>query len=116
MVYVEPLIAAVTPLGKPVTVAPVAVPPIVKLIFTGEFTHTTGELFPELNEIDGDWAVIVPLAEVGLQVPVVVIVYVKLPVAVGEPLMVNWLPTKLLVTPAGKPVTKGPLEVPLPTL
>jgi len=41
MVNVDPVIAQVTPLGKPVTVAPVAVPPKVYVILVIDaLTHT----------------------------------------------------------------------------
>ena len=63
-----------TPAGKPVAVAPVAEPPSVKPILTGTFTHADGELLPVLRLIVCACTFIVPVALVGLHVPVVVTV------------------------------------------
>jgi hypothetical protein len=54
--------------------------------------------------------VIVPVNETGAQPPVVVTVYV--PDAVGVPVIVKTPPARLLVTPAGSPVTVRPVAVP----
>ena len=45
----------------------------------------------------------------GGQPPVVVTVYVNVPLTVGVPLMVNKFPDHEGVTPAGKPVTVAPV-------
>ena len=53
--------------------------------------------------------VIVPVVVAGGQPPVVVTVYVNVPLAVGVPLIVTTFPAQDPVTPAGKPVTVAPV-------
>ena len=97
----------VTPAGKPVTVAPVApvVPRVIVVI--GELIQTVW-LVPGATVFKGV-TVIVPVVVAGGQPPVVVTVYVNVPLAVGVPLMVTTFPAQEPVTPAGKPVTVAPV-------
>ena len=58
--------------------------------------------------------VMVPIVVAGGQPPVVVTVYVNVPLAVGVPLMVTTFAAQEPVTPAGKPVTVAPVAPVVP--
>ena len=107
MVTTFPAQEPVTPAGKPVTVAPVA--PVVAsvILINGELIQTV-RLMPVATVFNGV-TVIVPVVVAGGQPPVVVTVYVNVPLAVGVPLMVNTFAVQEPVTPAGKPVTVAPV-------
>ncbi len=97
----------VTPAGKPVTVAPVA-PVVAKvMLVNGELIQTVW-LMPAATVFKGV-TVIVPVVVAGGQPPVVVTVYVNVPLAVGVPLIVTVFVAQDPVTPAGKPVTVAPV-------
>ena len=112
MVTTFPAQDPVTPAGKPVTVAPVApvVPRVIVVI--GELIQTV-RLMPVATVFNGV-TVIVPVVVAGGQPPVVVTVYVNVPLAVGVPLMVNTFAAQEPVTPAGKPVTVAPVAPVVP--
>ncbi len=97
----------VTPAGKPVTVAPVA-PVVAKVMLVKAELIQTVRLMPAATVFKGV-TVIVPVVVAGGQPPVVVTVYVNVPLAVGVPLIVTTFPAQDPVTPAGKPVTVAPV-------
>src|ERR1700735_5679066 len=114
IVRTPPATLLVNPAGRPVTVTPVAVPPIVY------------DMFVIAVPLHTDW-LSVPAADVSVSVPpaprateplsvigphglVAVTVYV--PAAVGVPVIVRTPPATLLVNPAGNPATVIPVAVP----
>ena len=102
----------VTPDGKPVTLAPVA--PVVEyvILVIAVFIQRVCALVPAADVkviVLFGVTVIVPVAVIVPQPPVKVTVYVKVPEAVGVPLMVTTLEDQLPVTPEGKPVTVAPV-------
>ena len=68
----------------------------------------------EVNaKLANGFTVIVPVNDGAPQLPPVAeIVYGKLPVILGFPVIVTTLPEVLKVTPAGNPVTVAPVAVP----
>ena len=72
-----PLLVIATPVGNPVIVALVALPPIVKTIFDmALLLQTVCALEPEVRAIVWACTFIVPLAVIELQLPTVVTLYV----------------------------------------
>ena len=107
--------AAVTPAGNPVAVPiPVVLEVICVILVNGVFIHKVGVL-DAAPAIMFPITVIVPVALTLLQPPVNGIEYVKVPDAVGEPLMVIVLFAHDAVTPAGKlvaaPIPIAPVVV-----
>jgi len=99
----EPL----TPAGKPVNVAPVA--PVVAIVIGAmALLIQTVWLVPAAIVFNG-LTVIVPVVVAGGQPPVVVTVYVNVPLTVGVPLIVTVLFAHEPLTPAGKPVNVAPV-------
>ena len=99
----EPL----TPVGNPVMVAPVA-PVVANIIVVMVLLIHTVWFVPASIVFNGV-TVIVPVVVAGGQPPVVVTVYVNVPLTVGVPLMVTVLFAHEPLTPAGKPVTVAPV-------
>ena len=99
----EPLI----PAGKPVNVAPVA-PVVASVIVVMALLIHVERLSPAAIVFNGV-TVIVPVVVAGGQPPVVVKVYVNVPLTVGVPLIVTVLFAHEPLTPAGKPVTVAPV-------
>ena len=97
----------VTPAGKPVNVAPVA-PVVVSVIVVMALLIHVVRLSPAAIVFNG-LTVIVPVVVAGGQPPVVVTVYVNVPLTVGVPLIVTVLFAHEPVTPAGKPVNVAPV-------
>ena len=103
--------AAVTPVGKPVAV-PIPVAPVVVCV-----KLVKAVLIQSVGDEDAAPAVfaavtvMVPVAVLVPPVhpPVIVTVYVNVPLAVGVPLMVTTFPDQLPLTPAGNPVTVAPV-------
>jgi hypothetical protein len=112
MVNVFPTTLAVTPAGKPVTVAPVAPPPkVMVMLVIALLIQTVAGLAAVI--VWSGFIVIVEFVVAGIQLfPVVVTVKLNVPATVGVPLMVTTFPTTLAVTPAGKPVTVAPVAPP----
>jgi len=117
IVTVFAVVLAVIPVGNPVTVAPVAVPPKVYVILVIVALAQTVWVLVAGAEVRVNVAngctVIVPVNDgVPQAPPVVVIVYGNVPTALGLPEMVTVLPVVLALTPAGNPVTVAPVAVP----
>ena len=115
---VPPLYEPVTPDGKPVTFAPVPLPPTRYVILViAEFTQRDCALVPtaEVKLIVALLVtVMVPVKETG-QLPVAVTVKLYVPAEVAVPLMVKVpIPSYVPVTPVGKPpdVMDAPVAVP----
>ena len=110
IVTVLPFTEEFTPVGKPVTVAPVAPPPSVYVIVPiAVFAQTDCVVLPDAGvSVGSGLTVMVPVKLTVPQLPPEVTT-VKLngdPAdVVGVPLMVNVLPLMFEVTPAGKPLT-----------
>jgi hypothetical protein len=116
IVTVFELHESVTPAGKPVTVAPVAVVVVYVMFVIAVLMHRVCALVPaaELKDIVlFGVTVIVPVAVFvpPVQPPVIVTVYVNVPETVGVPLIVTVFELHEPVTPAGKPVTFAPVAV-----
>ena len=104
----------VTPVGKPVIVAPVAPPDVEYVILVkAVFAQSVCALVPTAEVstivIGAGLTVIVPVAVTTPQPPIAVTVYGYVPVAVGVPLRVTTLPAHTPVTPEGNPVTLAPV-------
>ncbi len=95
---------AVTPAGKPVG-APIPVAPVVVcvMLVNAVLTHKDGEE-DAVPAVLAGVTVMVPVAFAVPQPPVKGIVYAKVPLAVGVPLIVIVFVAHAAVTPAGKPV------------
>jgi hypothetical protein len=96
----------VTPAGKPVNVAPVALVVVSVIVVIALLIHTVW-LVPAAIVFNG-LTVIVLVVVAGGHPPVVVTVYVNVPLTVGVPLIVTVLFAHEPVTPAGKPVNVAP--------
>ena len=99
----------VTPAGKPVNIDPVA-PVVVSVIVVIALLIHVVRLSPAAIVFNG-LTVIVPVVVAGGQPPVVVTVYVNVPLTVGVPLIVTVLFAHEPVTPAGKPVNVAPVAL-----
>ena len=101
--------AAVTPVGKPVTV-PIPVAPVVVWVI-GDIVvlkQTVGDDDAGETEL-ACLTVMIPDALLFPQLPVKLTVYGKDPETVGVPLMVKTFDVQVPVTPAGNPVTLAPV-------
>ena len=98
-------LAPKTPLFE-IPVAPVVV--CVIFVINGVLIHKLGVELAAAAVLAGV-TVIVPVVVAGGQPPVVVTIYVNVPLNVGVPLMVTTFPDHKGVTPGGKPVTVAPV-------
>jgi hypothetical protein len=117
MVNTPPLYTPLNPVGRPVTPAPVPPPDTEYVILViAELTQRVWTFVPapDVNAMTAfGLTVIVPVADVWVQVPVVVTVKLNVPVTDGVPLMVNTPPLYTPLNPVGKPVTPAPVPPPV---
>ena len=113
MVTTLPAHVPVTPVGRLLTVAPVA--PVVAYVIgaIGVLMHTVCASVPAPEVLDIvllAFTAMVPVVEIAPQPPVRVTVYVMAaPATVGVPLMVTTLPAHVPVTPVGRLLTVAPV-------
>jgi hypothetical protein len=119
IVTVFPVTVAVTPLGNPVTVAPVAVPPKVYVIaLIAPFSQTVCAAVAGADvsaKVANGCTVIVPVKVGAPQVPPVVAtlnVYGEPAKTLGVPLIMTEFPEIVEETPVGSPVTVAPVAEP----
>ena len=106
----------VTPVGNPVTVAPVAVVVAYVIFVSAVLIQRVWASVPAaelLAIVLFGVTVIVPVMVFvpPVQPPVIVTVYVKVPEAVGDPEIVTTFADQFPVTPPGRPVTVAPVAV-----